>query len=57
MIHGLDAAVSVSMIGTSRNFARAEELVNNVRQLGAELEAVVGEKTKGASPERDVLVD
>ena len=50
MIHGLDAAVSVSMIGTSRNFARGEELVNNVRQLGAELEAVVGEKTNGASP-------
>ena len=57
MIHAFDAAVAVRLIGTCRNFARAEELVHSVRQLGAELEAVVGEKTNGASPQRDVLVD
>ena len=57
MIHALDAAVAVRMMGTCRNFARAEELVNSVRQLGAELEAVVGEKANGASPEWDLLVD
>ena len=49
MIHALDAAVAVRMIGSCHNFAHAEELVNSVRQLGAELEAVVGEKTNGAS--------
>ena len=57
MIHALDAAVAVRMIGTCPNFARAEELANSARQLGAELEAVVGEKTNGASPEWDVLLD
>ena len=55
MIHALDAAVAVKMIGTCGNFARVEELVNSVRQLRAELEAVVGEKTNGASPEWDVV--
>ena len=45
------------MIGACRNFAYAEELVDSVRQLGAELEAVVGESTNGASLQRDVLVD
>ena len=57
MIHALDAAFAVRMMGTCRNFARAEELVNSVRQLGAELEAVVGEKANGASPEWDLPVD
>ena len=57
MIHALDAVVAVRMIGACRNFAQAEELVDSVRQLGAELEAVVGEETNGASPKRDVLVD
>ena len=33
MINALDAAVAVRMIGTRRNFARAEEFVNSVRQL------------------------
>ena len=36
IIHALDAAVAVRMIGTCRNFACAEEFVNSVRQLGAE---------------------
>ena len=57
MVHALDTAFAFRMIGTCRNFARAEELVNSVRQLGAELEAVVGEKANGASPEWDLLVD
>ena len=57
MIHALDTTVSVRMIGACRNFAYAEELVDSVRQLGAELEAVVGESTNGASLQRDVLVD
>ena len=57
MIHALDAAVAVRMMGTCRNFAHAEELVNSVRQLEPELEAVVGENTNGASPQRDLLVD
>ena len=35
----------------------AERLVNSVRQLGAELEAVVGDETNGASPQRDALVN
>ena len=47
MIHALDAVVAVRMIGACRNFAQAEELVDSVRQLGAELEAVVGEETNG----------
>ena len=57
VIHALDAVVAVRMIGACRNFAYAEELVDSVRQLGAELEAVVGESTNGASLQRDVLVD
>ena len=57
MIHAINAAVSVRMICTCRNFARAEERVNSVIQLGAELEAVFGEETNGASPEWDVIVD
>ena len=50
MIYALDAVVAVRMIGTCPNFSRAEELVHSVRQLGAELEAVVRENTNGASP-------
>ena len=42
IIHALDAAVAVRTIGACRNFAHAVRLVNSVRQLGAELEAVVG---------------
>ena len=57
MIHALDAAVAVRMIGACRNFAHAVQLVNSVRQLGSELEAVVGEETNAASPPRDVFVD
>ena len=57
MIHALDAAVAVMIIGACRNFALALQLLDSVRQLGAELEAVVGEETNGASPKRDVLVD
>ena len=57
MIHALDAAVAVRMMGTCRNFAHAEELVNSVRHLGTELEAFVGEETNGTSPQRDALVD
>ena len=47
MIHALDAAVAVMIIGACRNFALALQLLDSVRQLGAELEAVVG-KTNGA---------
>ena len=57
MIHSLDTAIAVRMIESRRNFAHAEELVNSVRQLEPELEAVVGENTNGASPQRDLLVD
>ena len=57
MIHALDTAVVVRMIGACSNFAHAEELANGVRKLGAELEAVVGEKNNRASPQRDVLED
>ena len=35
MVHALDTTFAFRMIGTCRNFARAEELVNSVRQLGA----------------------
>ena len=47
MIHALDAAVAVMIIGACRNFALALQLLDSVRQLGGELEAVVG-KTNGA---------
>ena len=57
MIHALEATGVVRRIGTCQNFAGAEDLVNSVRQLGVELEAVVGDKTNGASPEWDVLVE
>ena len=57
IIHALDAGVAVRMIGACPNFAHAVQLVNSVGQLGAELEAVVGEETNGASPQRDTFVD
>ena len=57
MIYVLDAAVTVTRIGACCNFARAGELVYTVRQLGAELEAVVGERNNGESPGCDILVD
>ena len=41
VIHALNATVAVRMIGYSRHFVHAEQLVDSVRQLGAELEAVV----------------
>ena len=34
VIHALDAAVTVRMIGACRNFAHAVQLVDSVRQLG-----------------------
>ena len=57
MIHALDAAVAVRIIGPCRNFLHAVQLLDSVRQLGAELEAVVGDETNGASPQRDALVN
>ena len=57
MIYSLDTDIAVRMIGCRRNFAHAEELVDSVRQLGAELEVIVGKETNGASPQMDVLVN
>ena len=57
MIDALDAAVAVRMIGACRIFAHALQLVDSVRQLGAELEVIVGKETNGASPQMDVLVN
>ena len=56
MVHALDAAVDIRMIGAWRCFPHALELVDSVTQLGAELEAVVGVETNGASPKTDVRV-
>ena len=50
------AAVAVRLIGSCRCFPHALELGDSVRQLGAELEAVVGVETNGTSPKRDTLV-
>ena len=57
VVHALDAAVAVRMIGACRIFAHALQLVDSVRQLGAELEVIVGKETNGASPQMDVLVN
>ena len=57
VIHALDVAIAVRMIGTCRSFAHAVQLVDSVRQLGEEVEDVVGEEANGASPQRRVLVN
>ena len=56
MVHALDEAVAVRMIGAWRCFPHALELVDSVRQLGAQLGAVVGVETTRTSPKRDELV-
>ena len=56
MVHALEVAVAVRMIGACRCFPLALEFVDSVRQLGAELEAVVGVEANGTPPKRDVLV-
>ena len=57
MIHALDATDVVRMREGCRNFVYAMQLVGSVRQLGENLEAVVGEETSGASSQRDVVVN
>ena len=57
VIHALDVAVAVRMIGACCNFVHAVQLADSVRQLGAEMEAVVGEETNRTSPQRGVLVN
>ena len=39
------------------DFVDAEALIEGTREFGAELKAIVGKESIGASPERDVAID
>ena len=44
MIHTLGSTVAVGVVGARGNFANAKELVEGIREVGAELLAIVGEQ-------------
>lgn len=50
-------AIAVGVVGAGGEFSSAKDLVNRVRMLRAELEAVVRECDAGASPKGHVPVD
>ena len=57
MVNALDDAVGAGVVGARGDFVDTEALIEGARELGAELKAVVGKESNGASPERDVVID
>ena len=57
VVDAFDAAVGAGMVGTPGDFVDAEALIEGAREFGAELKAVVGKESNGASPQRDVAID
>ena len=57
MADAFDAAVGAGVVRTRGDFVDAEALIEGAREFGAELKAVVGKESNGASPQRDVAID
>ena len=56
MVDAFHASVTARVVGACGEFAHTKEFIDGCRKLRAELESVVGEKGRWASPERDKAV-